>query len=170
MLTSTIVIEAGEQTLWLADYAGPGHRMLRGEGSHVPRPTGDISADCVLNLETSADSGQAVTMTLEYYAAAEPQPDPGPTWVLDGEGIFPRRSSDPLYAVNELLEWTFFDIDVPVGDHRFEAWVEGREENRAAIAAWQAVRDSPEGRLIPEEASKTVPISLEHWLIRLIAT
>ena len=109
-------------------------------------------------------------MTLEYYAADEAR-ESGPGWVLDGEGIFPRRSSEPLYVINELLEWYFFDIDIPVGDHRFEAWVAGREENRAAIAAWEAFGDSPEGQLIPwKEASKTVPASLERWLIRLIAT
>lgn len=169
MLTSTIVAEVDERTLMLADYDGLPMKALPGQGSLVPRTKAGAPAESALYLETTADSGQAVTVTLEYYAADEARSEPGPGWALDGEGIFPRRSTDPLYVNNDVLDWYFFDIDVPVGDHRFEAWVTGREENRAAVAAWQAHRDSPEGQQIPwEEASKTVPASLEHWLIRLI--
>jgi len=161
--------EVDDRTLSFVDYALP-QKLLRGEGSHVNPPIGDPVSDCALHLETSADWGQSVTVTLEFYAADEARSEPGPGWVLDGEGIFPRRSGDPLYVLSDGTDGCFFDIDIPVGDHRFEAWVAGREQNQAAIDAWEAFRLTPEGQSIPwEEASKTVPAGIERWLIRLMS-
>jgi len=162
--------EVDDRTLSFVDYALP-QKLLRGEGSHVNPPIGDPVSDCALHLETSADWGQSVTVTLEFYAADEARSEPGPGWVLDGEGIFPRRSGDPLYVLSDGTDGCFFDIDIPGrrpplrGVGRRSRTEPGRDRR-----AWEAFRLTPEGQSIPwEEASKTVPAGIERWLIRLMS-
>ena len=55
----------------------------------------------------------------------------------DATGIFPQLVTDQLSLRSDAYEYCWLPSAPEMRDYHFEAWVTGRDENRAAMDRWE---------------------------------
>lgn len=142
-------------------------QVLPGRPSFV-RHTGRMGTDSALHLATSASWNQRVVVVVEMYEPGERHGPLGPEWELDATGVLPLIDKEPLDLRSDADEPFRSPFNPDGGDYDFEAWVTGRDENRAAMQQWADWQFSPGGAAMPwEDAQHTVPECRERWIVRL---
>lgn len=114
-----------------------------------------------IQLRTSADWGQAVSLEVQVYDLEEIPTVPTGAWQRDTDDTVTVGGGLGVETVmgrqSELPQ-------VPAGDYAVTTWVSGRAENAEAVAAWEAAL--PTG----EAADVVAPDCSERWIVQLRRT